>query len=212
VLSAVCTVAVFLIIGAILVFGVFKDDIFKKDDGNLNSKTEVDAPVVDQIGDIDSGAELVSKLYDVPELKGKYFADIAESEDYDMFEFAIDGKEYSNQYPKGTITKQSVSAGSGVVRDTKITVTISLGPKEIKIANVKGLEENEAKMELLKQGFLYNNIIVEEKYDSDREPGVVIDQEPKYGTSVNTEIAVRIYINSYKGDESSDSSGGLFGW
>lgn len=203
VLSAVCTVLVFLCIGAVLVFGVFKDDIFKKDDGNLNSKTEVDAPVVDQIGDIDSGAELVSKLYEVPDFRAKYYSDIVESSDYEMFEFQISGKEYSNQYPKGTVCKQSVEKGTGVVRDTKISVTISLGPKEIKIANVKGLDEDAAKLELLKQGFLYDNIIVEEKYDSDREPGVVIDQEPKYNTSVNTEIAVRIYINSYKGEDES---------
>lgn len=60
-----------------------------------------------------------------------------------------------------------------VARDTKIEVTISLGPKEVKIANVVGLEEINAKLELLKQGFLYDNIEVLEKYDENKKPGAV---------------------------------------
>ena len=76
--------------------------------------------------------------------------------------------------------------------------------KEIKIANVLGLDETNAKLELLKQGFLYGNIEVLEKYDEDHEPGTVLEQEPKYGTQVSSDSAVKIYINSYTG--SSDSS------
>ena len=98
-----------------------------------------------------------------------------------------------------------MAEGTNVVRDTKIELTISLGPKEVKIANVKGLDEMSAKIELLKQGFLYDNIEVLEKYDEDREPGTVLEQEPKYGTQVSPQAPVKIYINSYTG--SSDTSG-----
>ena len=142
----------------------------------------------------------------VPDLKGKLYAEIIENDEYEMFEFAISSKTFSDQYPKGAVCSQSVApGGTGVVRDTKIELTISLGPKEIKIANLKGLKEDEAKMELLKQGFIYDNIEVLEKYDEDLSPGVVIDQEPKYGEKVNTDIGVKIYINSYKGDETESS-------
>ena len=116
-----------------------------------------------------------------------------------------DHKEYSDKYQRGQICAQSVAEGTGVVRDTKIELTISLGPKEIKIANVLGLDETNAKLELLKLGFLYDNIEVAEKYDEDHDPGVVLEQEPKYGTQVSADSAVKIYINSYTG--SSDSSG-----
>ena len=109
-----------------------------------------------------------------------------------------------SKYPRGQICAQSVAEGTGVVRDTKIELTISLGPKEIKIANVLGLDETNAKLELLKQGFLYDNIEVLEKYDEDHEPGVVLEQEPKYGTQVSADSAVKIYINSYK--EGTDST------
>ncbi|MBQ9354201.1 MAG: PASTA domain-containing protein, partial [Clostridia bacterium] len=53
----------------------------------------------------------------------------------------------------------------------------------------------------LKQGFLFENIEVIEKYDSDSEPGKIISQEPKYGELVSTDIAVKIYVNSYQEEE-----------
>ena len=122
-----------------------------------------------------------------------------------MFEFVIKGKEFSS-LPKGTICKQSKKSGTEAVRDTKIEVTISLGPKEINIAKLKGLTEAEAKLELLKQGFLYENIKVEEKYDEDSQPGVVLEQYPEYGDKVSTDIAVEIIVNSYEGDTSSQTT------
>ena len=206
-ISMLCTALVFLGIATILIFTVFKEQVFKPDDANSsNGQSSVEAPVVESIGTIDSGAEVTAKLYSVPDLKGKYYAEIIDDNKYEMFDFVISGKAFSDQYPKGTICAQSVEANSDVVRDTKIELTISLGSKEIKIANLKGLSEAEAKMELLKQGFIYDNIEVLEKYDEDFESGVVLDQEPKYGSSVNTEVKVKIYINSYKPEETENSS------
>lgn len=204
IISSACTAAVFLGIVAILVFTVFKDDIFGKDNSlSDDSNISVNAPVVESIGTIDSGAEETAKLYPVPQLAGKYYAEIVENEEYEMFEFVIKDKEFNDKYSKGQICAQSVAEGSNVVRDTKIEVTISLGPKEIKIANVLGLDETNAKLELLKQGFLYDNIEVLEKYDEDHNPGTVLEQEPKYGTKVNSDISVKIYINSYTGNTES---------
>lgn len=207
-ISAVCTAAVFLILAAVLIFTVFKDNVFpSKDEASSSDETSVSAPVVDSIGTIDSGAEITSKQYSVPELRGKYYADVAENKDYEMFEIVISDKSYSDEFPKNTICEQSIKAGSNAARDTKIELVISLGPKEIKIANVKGLDELNAKLELLKQGFIYDNIEVLEKYDEDMEPGVVLEQSPQYGDSVSTEGTVKIYINSYKGEDASQGSG-----
>ena len=188
-----------------LIFTVFKEDFFG--DRNNSAQTgnvSVSAPSIDEIGAIDSGAEVSAVLFTVPRLTGKYYAELSENEEYEKFEFIIKGKEFNDKYPRGQICAQSVAEGTGVVRDTKIELTISLGPKEIKIANVLGLDETKAKLELLKQGFLYDNIEVLEKYDEDREPSTVLEQEPKYGTQISADSAVKIYINSYKG--SADSS------
>ena len=207
IISSACTAVVFIAIVAILAFTVFREGIFGNDDSSEpSSDTSISAPSVDQIGTIDSGAEESAVLYDVPQLVGKYYAEVEDNEEYEKFELVIKGSEYSDKYQRGQICAQSVAEGTGVVRDTKIELTISLGPKEIKIANVMGLDEINAKLELLKQGFLYDNIEVLEKFDADHEPGTVIEQEPKYGTQVNPNSAVKIYINSYEGTSESEDS------
>ena len=70
------------------------------------------------------------------------------------------------------------------------------------------MDEESAKLELLKQGFLYENIKVLEKFDEDSGPataGTVIEQSPKYGEKVNSEAVVEIYINSFKGDNTTSN-------
>lgn len=205
-ISALCTVLVFVLIALVLALTVFKDTLFKKNTDSAESTVSFNAPEVVSIGTVDSGAEETEKLYPVPDFKGKYYAEIIDQEDYDMFEFIIVDKQFSADCAKGTICNQSVKPDTNVPRDTKIELTISLGPKEIKIANLKGMTEAEAKLELLKQGFLYENIRVMEKYDQDSDPGVVLEQSPEYGETINTEIIVTIYINSYKEDTSSEKS------
>lgn len=197
-ISALCTALIFLILGTVLAFTVFKDDLFPKDSEITSEKTSsIEAPDIDKIGDVDSDAAVSAKLYAVSDFRGKYYSQIIEDEENEPFEFTIKDKEYSNDYPKGTVISQSVASGSNVARDTKIELVISLGAKEVKIANLKGLTEDKAKIELLKQGFLYENIEILEKFDEDGESGVVLEQDPKYGETVSPDEKVQIYINSY---------------
>ena len=213
VISAIATALIFLIVGGILVGTVFKDAVFGGESSSEASGDDYSsAPSVEQIGSYDKDAVDTVKLYAVPNLLGKYYSEVVENNEedsnYDKFKFVIKDKEYSDKYPKGTICYQSVAEGTEVEKETEIQLVISLGPKEIKIANVVGLELDAAKLELLKQGFLYDNIIVEEMYNSNKAPGTIIEQEPKYGTTVNTEIPVTIFINTYSGtsDNTSDTS------
>ncbi len=206
VISAVATIVVFGIVFAILSATVFKDGIMGGNDEPVISNPEsVDMPSTPSIGDVDEGAEESKILYTVPDLTGKYYHQITDGEEYERFVFVIKGKEYSDKFARGTICAQSVEKGSQVESATEIAVTISLGTLDIKIANVVGMEENVAKLELLKQGFLYENIEVVEKYDEDAKPGAVLGQEPEYGGTANAEQIVRIYINSYKGENESTS-------
>lgn len=210
VISAVCTALVFLVIAAVLAFTVFREDIFGTASEPTNNNSSTDAPVVDSIGTVDSDAVDTAKLYSVPDLRGMTYSEILEKEEeYEKFQIVISDKAFSDKYPVGSICAQSVEPKTQVEKDTVVEITISLGPKEVKIASVKGYDEKTAKLELLKQGFLYSNIEVLEKFDQDGAPGAVLDQEPKAGTSVSTDIAVKIYINSYEGEEQdteSDSS------
>lgn len=212
VMSALITTVVFLVIAGILCLTVFREDIFGSgDEVSSTPESSTVAPSVPSIGDVDSDAAESKQLYSVPKLEGQYFSQIIEKKDaeedgYERFKFVIKDKEYSDKFARGTICAQSIAPEQNVEKDTEIAVTISLGPKEIKIANVLDLEESAAKLELLKQGFLYENIEVVGKYDPDENPGVVLDQEPKYGETVNAEILVRIYVNSYTGDDDSSQT------
>ena len=198
------TAVVFLGVAAVLVFTVFKEDIFGTESVPSQQTPSTSAPVVESIGTVDSDAAQAVKLYSVPDFKGKTYAEIIDNEDNSKFEIVIKAKEFSDSCAKGTVCKQSVKAGTQVERDKKIEITISLGPQNIKIANVKGLDETKAKLELLKQGFLYENIEVLDKYDEESEPGVVLEQSPKFGETVNTDIPVQIYINTYEGEQPMD--------
>lgn len=208
VISSLCTALVFIVVALILWTTVLKDIVSnnsKPDDSSSKAASAFETPEVDKIGDIDSDAVETAKTYSVGKYTGKYYSDVLEDENNEPFKFVITGKEFSSDYPRGTICSQSVSAGTDAVRDTEIGLVISLGPEEIKIANLIGMDETTARMELLKQGFLDYNIHIEEKYDEDRQPGTVIEQYPEYGQSVSADDIVKIIINSYEGSDGTDS-------
>ena len=50
--------------------------------------------------------------------------------------------------------------------------------------------------------FLYENIEIQEKYDVDQKPNVVIEQSVKAGTKVNAESEISIVVNTYDGKSS----------
>ena len=200
VISAACTAGFFLVLAAVLCLTVFRASIFGNSEDTRSDISSM--PSVASIGDVDKDADKqLTKLYHVPNLVGKYYSQIYSDEEYENLEFVIVGKQYSDKVARGAIASQSVAAESDVAKGTKVELVISLGPKEIKIANVIGQTKDAAVLELLKQGFIYENITVEEKYDSSKKPGIVLQQTPKYGSQVNTEIAITIYVNSYTGAE-----------
>ena len=180
---------------------MFKDQIFGSNQPEFNNSEIASMPEIESIGDVDPDAEESIILYEVPELTGKYYYQLEDVEDYERFKFVIKDKEFSDKYERGTICAQSVAAGTPVENETEIQLTISLGPKEFTVANVIGLDEMSAKIELLKQGFLYENIKVEIMQDRDKERGVIIEQKPEYGETVTAESVIEIFINEYTVDE-----------
>lgn len=213
-ISAGITAALFLVAAIVLCF-VFKDEIFGTKEPEFENSEVASMPEIESIGDVDPGAEESVILYEVPELTGKFFHQLADEEDYERFKFVIKNKEYSDKYERGAICAQSIAAGTPVENETEIQVTISLGAREFTVANVIGLDEMSAKIELLKQGFLYENIKVEIKQDRDKERGIVIEQNPVYGDTVTAESVIEIYINEYtvEDDELADGligNGGVY--
>ena len=200
--TTIITILVILILTIILMFTVFRDAIFGNGGNNSSNpdNSSSSAPVVSNIGDNDNtDPDEIEKLFTVPDLLGEYYSAVIENPENENFVFVIKGKEFSTE-PRGTICSQSVVKGSSVKKDTEIEVIISLGPKNFKMPSVLNRTEDEAKLELLKQGFLYQNIEVLEKYDEEYAPGQIIEQYPAAGETVNSDIGVKIYINAYEGD------------
>lgn len=213
VISAVCTAVVFLVLAGVLSLTVFKDYIFpEKDDTSVVSSEDTAPPSSQVIGSTDEDAVDTPKQYAVPDFAGKYYSEIMEEADdeYETFKITVKGQEYSDKYAKGTICAQSIKAGTGVVKDTEIQLTVSMGPKEIKIASVVGLDETNAKLELLKQGFLYENIEVIDKFDSEAKSGAALEQTPQAGTKTGTYVKVKIYINRYEPETAFNSTDDIY--
>ena len=204
-ISAVCTAFVFLIILTAVVLFVpsVHDAVFGSGETKKGGTSVYTSGTKEED---DESAEL-TKLYRVPDFTGEYYADIIENEEYERFEFVIVDKQFSDEVPKGTVCSQSVKKDADVAKDTKIELVISLGPSTVKIANVlDGKTPNEAVMELLKQGFLYENIVVEHKYDESKSAGTIIAQEPKYGTEVSVDSRITLYVNDYAGEETASTT------
>lgn len=196
--SAGITAVVFLLLGAVLYFSLFKGN--KKNDTPTESNVVVSVPEVEDT--TNKYEDLPVKKYTVPDLTGKTYAEILEDEGNENFIFIIkDAKVYSSDYARGQICKQSVKKGTEVKKETKIELTISLGSKEFKMPNVVGLDEQTAKLELLKAGFLYENIKVLEKYDENSETEKILEQTPEYSKKVNADMVVSIYKNTYQGED-----------
>lgn len=198
--AAVITAVIFLGIGAALVFGVFRDQIFKKEEASANKPTAVVEPDVDKIGDVDANAEVKPKHYQVPDFSGKFYADILNNEEYENFKFEIISTEFSESIPAGAITAQDVKPGTQVKKGAVIKFTVSSGNKTVKMPSLQGLTPEEAILTLLKNGFIYSNIEIDKEsmLDEDKRLGVTIKQEPKAGEVVSRYESIKVYIN---GDE-----------
>ncbi len=193
VISALCTV----ILVVALVFGVFGSKLFKNKD-DKKEKTVSSETTTSQESEEDSKPIYPDeKTYPVPDLAGKYYSELKKLPDCDYFKISISGKTFSNTVPRGAICSQSVEAGKQLTRDSQINIVISLGPKSFRMANVVGQTRDKALIDLLKQGFLYNNIEVLEKEDPDSKPDVVLKQDPKPGEELTSDDSVTIYVNSY---------------
>ena len=199
--SAACTTGVFLIIMFVVLWSV---GVFDSNKESVNSKVNTsasDMPSTDNIGDFDPDAVKEQiELYGVSDYRGKTVAEVLEDEKNENFKFVIKGDEHSDRYSKGTIIKQSVTAGSVQQKETTIELIISSGPEKVKMPSMYGATKDEAILELIKAGFVYDNIVIVSKYDPNEAPSVIIEQETKAGTQISIYDRIVLYLNEYEGD------------
>lgn len=85
----------------------------------------------------------------------------------------------TSSQPKGTVVRQSPSAGAELREGGAVTLTVSTGPAMIDVPDVVGLDELDARSELRAAGFRVQT--VEEPTVEPTEDGIVLRQSPRGG-------------------------------
>lgn len=210
IISSAVTAAVFIILAAVF-FILTKEpaEVPNKSNGGDTQTPTVSQGENNTEPDTDSESTIGEKLYQVPDLVGRSYAEIIKNIDYKvLFEFEVTDKQFSDKYPKGYVIAQTPNSEQTAKKGTKISVTLSLGPRVVSIADLSGKTKEQAILELMKQGFLYENIIFEDVYDISKTPNAVISTEPSAGTKVDTDTAVTVTWNSYTGQSGTGESDG----
>lgn len=104
----------------------------------------------------------------------------------------IGGRVSDSKVPKGSVIKQSIDANEKVEPGTVIKLTISTGPKLVKIPRVTGLTLDLAKQELANAGLVVKTVSNE---NSSKPKGTVISQDPSSYTSVEEGTKVDLVVS-----------------
>lgn len=100
---------------------------------------------------------------------------------------------------QGTVIDTDPSAGTKVSKDTEITMHVSKGSEKVKVPNVVGKTENEAKSAITGAGLTVSS--VETEYNENYEAGLVIRQDPASG-KVEKGSSIKLIVSLGKKPES----------
>lgn len=215
IISSAVTAVIFIVL-ALVFFILTKEPAAKPNNNeqpadNQNVVVNNDANKNEQ--QTDNTPALGEKLYSIPDFvynaknsaSSVSYAQIIQDVNYASvyeFEFEVVDKQFSDTVPRGYVISQTPAAGQTVKKGAKIQFTLSLGTRTTTIPDVSGMSKEQAILELMKKGFLYENIIFEEPYDMSKKPNAVIETEPAAGTGkVDIDTAVIVYYNTYTGEE-----------
>lgn len=192
-IAAISTTVVLLVLAVVVYFVVLKKPAKDNDSTSMPS-----APSVVSVGDIGNSSRPES-LFSTPDFSNQTYASLINNDEYKKwFIFSVVKKEYNNKVERGKVCGQSVAVGTNVKRDTKIELTISLGPKEVTLSKkLVGMTKNEAYVALLELGFDPANIeFVEKRGDTATKEEVIIEASPELGTKLSPDEAIILYYNS----------------
>ncbi len=116
------------------------------------------------------------------------------------FEIEIESRQYSAEFPEGTIISQSpVKDRDYIIGNTIVNVVVSRGPQMVTIPNVYDQESNIALTMLRNEGF---NVIINSVVDEEITKDMVIKTEPARYESVQHGSTVYMFVS--RGPEVTD--------
>ncbi|WP_026893906.1 Stk1 family PASTA domain-containing Ser/Thr kinase [Clostridiisalibacter paucivorans] len=102
----------------------------------------------------------------------------------------------NSEYPIGTVINQDPSAYEEVPKNTKVSFTVSNGPKKVYITmpNVVGLTKEKGESQLRAKGF--EKVKVEEESNEEYDKGIIFWQSFPSGEEVEENITINLKISS----------------
>jgi eukaryotic-like serine/threonine-protein kinase len=135
---------------------------------------------------------LVSKgteLAVVPDVTGKSESDATSQLKKAGFKVST-SSEYSDSVKSGRVSSQNPSGGGSYPKGSTVTIIISNGPNTVKVPDVIGQLESDAKKAISDAG-----LKATVKYELHTSSGAVIDQDPKKPTEVKLGSTVTITVD-----------------
>ncbi|WMI80424.1 protein kinase domain-containing protein [Anaerotignum sp. MB30-C6] len=117
-------------------------------------------------------------------------------------ELVEEGQDYSNYYDEGYIIYQSVGDGTMVSSGTKIGIKTSLGLTSQDMPSVIGQQEKAATDKII--SLIGTPPRIEYEFSEGKEIGIVLEQTPNEGTSINAKSTIVLKVS--KGEENQSVS------
>lgn len=106
--------------------------------------------------------------------------------------FGVVGDSVESDYPRGTVLGIDPEPGTEVTLPGEVAITVSLGPPQVEVPLLVGLEEEEALSRLDALGLVVAEVTTRFRFGLDQ--GLVIQQEPDAGTLVERGAAVSLVV------------------
>jgi len=190
ILTAAISLAVGMIIFAILIFGPLREHVTFLGNGNTDSTITTTE----------------GELVEVPGFTDRLFLDISSNPVFTKNFVFVDEYVYDSEVDVGYIVNQSIKAGEMVPAGTKITLYVSKGEEEIILPDVKGSDYEEAKLRLEELGFVCK---ISERNDSSYRPNEVISMSPVAEKAYAKGSTVFLIVNIVEPETVTDEYGNI---
>ncbi|MBR4857908.1 MAG: PASTA domain-containing protein [Clostridia bacterium] len=190
ILTAAISLAVGMIIFAILMFGPLREHVTFLGSGNTDSTITTTE----------------GELVEVPGFTGRLFLDISSNPVFTKNFVFVDEYVYDSEVDVGYIVNQSIKAGEKVPAGTKITLYVSKGEEEIILPDVTGSDYEEAKLRLEELGFICK---ISERNDSSYRPNEVISMSPIAEKAYSKGSTVFLIVNIAEAETVTDEYGNI---
>lgn len=132
----------------------------------------------------------------VPDLQGKSLIDSLEALSQSKLALLKESSEFNQDVPTGIVIRQSPQAGMNVKEGKIVRITVSQGGEIVYVPNLIGETIRSATISLRSVGLILGEVL--KKPSVNYEEGVVLEQDPVSGSTVDKEATINIVISSGK--------------